>query len=192
MLRRELRNEGELRCKRCLAWQPEENFRLISRQRKDGTTWTYRAYRCRKCCSEVAGPQVRQWRSLEPNRLRINELNTQRRKRIREEAISAYGGKCVCCGERRHEFLTFDHKNGRGPVKKMQIHLELERLQRAGWPTENHQLLCFNCNGAKGVYGSCPHTWSVNEHRAPLSVEARQKLYFVESQTSGENGQQNT
>jgi hypothetical protein len=30
------------------------------------------------------------------------------------EMLSAYGGKCVCCGESEYKFLAIDHINGGG------------------------------------------------------------------------------
>jgi hypothetical protein len=31
------------------------------------------------------------------------------------------------------------------------------RLKKHGWPKEGFTILCFNCNCAKGIYGTCPH-----------------------------------
>ncbi len=74
------------------------------------------------------------------------------------EGIVVYGGKCACCGERQMEFLTLDHINGRKdePYRTTGQKAWL-RLKARGWPKDNFQLLCFNCNCAKGVYGRCPH-----------------------------------
>lgn len=74
----------------------------------------------------------------------------------------AYGGVCVCCGESEPNFLTFDHiyndgasqrrrgkfRNGIGSIARY--------LKREGYP-EGFQILCYNCNCAKGFYGMCPH-----------------------------------
>lgn len=121
-------------------------------------------------------PQRRAWR--EERKEKLNKYNREYRvenweqlkvkkveylNRIREEGIKEYGGKCVCCGEITTEFLTIDHINGRSEEevkhggravkgKKLFLHLKSK-----GWPKDNYQLLCWNCNCAKGLYGKCPH-----------------------------------
>lgn len=84
------------------------------------------------------------------------EQEKLKRQQIRQQVIEAYGRTCVCCGESTQEFLTIDHINGRAPREKRGM-LTYERLVRNGFPKENYQLLCFNCNCAKGIYGVCPH-----------------------------------
>ena len=87
--------------------------------------------------------------------IRMNRL-----KRL--QALCGYGNKCVCCGETTKEFLTFDHINGGGSK-----HRNVLKGKRAGysyykWIIDNNfpkelQILCHNCNQAKGLYGKCPH-----------------------------------
>lgn len=73
------------------------------------------------------------------------------------EGLKEYGGKCACCGESKPEFLTLDHINGRGPEEKTTGMGIWYWLKLKGWPKDNYQILCWNCNCAKGVYGQCPH-----------------------------------
>lgn len=74
------------------------------------------------------------------------------------QGILAYGGRCACCGESNAHFLTVDHISGRGDEPYRLSGKRLwQDLKRKGWPTDNYQLLCFNCNCAKGAYGQCPH-----------------------------------
>jgi len=82
------------------------------------------------------------------------------RQGLRIEVISAYGGKCVCCEEDHPHFLALDHINGTTEVKRkaerksgMGWYL---KLRREGYPS-HIQVLCHNCNAAKGFYGVCPH-----------------------------------
>jgi hypothetical protein len=84
-------------------------------------------------------------------------------RRIKLLVIAAYGGCCVCCGETTYEFLSIDHKYNDGAEerrrlgRKAQPGLALMRLIiRENFP-KRYQLLCFNCNMAKGFYGKCPH-----------------------------------
>jgi hypothetical protein len=86
------------------------------------------------------------------------EGNKKHRRKAREEAIAAYGSKCVCCGESTFEFLSFDHIAGGGSQHRKQLKgKRIETwLKQNNWP-KDFQLLCHNCNLAKGFYGSCPH-----------------------------------
>lgn len=78
--------------------------------------------------------------------------------------LSQYAGgtpKCACCGETEPKFLSIDHINGGGLQERMAnggrgatgFYLS---LKRRGYP-EGYQVLCHNCNQAKGHYGACPH-----------------------------------
>lgn len=83
-----------------------------------------------------------------------------RNRHIREEVIKKYGGKCVCCEIDIFEFLSFDHKNGRGKSHREAV---LETGQKFMlWLYKNEvqddiQVLCHNCNQSLGHYGFCPH-----------------------------------
>jgi len=80
-------------------------------------------------------------------------------RRLRKEIINAYGGKCSCCGEGQYEFLAIDHVNGGGGAHRRRkpggnaIWCE---IKKEGFP-DIYQVLCHNCNMAKGFYGACPH-----------------------------------
>ncbi|KKL16633.1 hypothetical protein LCGC14_2493630 [marine sediment metagenome] len=81
------------------------------------------------------------------------------RQRLKEETMNAYGGKCACCGEHTIQFLTIDHIDGREqPSSSKTLGTSLySTLKAKGYPTENIQVLCFNCNSAKYQCGTCPH-----------------------------------
>jgi len=67
---------------------------------------------------------------------------------------------CACCGEKySHEFLSIDHIKGR----KLHGHKTgfggiglYHLLEKEDYPN-GYQVLCHNCNFAKGKYGICPH-----------------------------------
>lgn len=86
------------------------------------------------------------------------EHTAHRHKMVRLEAFERYGGaKCACCGEATYEFLSLDHINGGGARQRRMTTLPLASwCKRHGWP-EGFQVLCHNCNQAKGYYGKCPH-----------------------------------
>jgi hypothetical protein len=90
-----------------------------------------------------------------------DEKNTKARdKRAiqRAEVLAHYGNSCVCCGESIPEFLSIDHINGGGGKHRKEI--GAGAMYR--WIIDNNfpddfQILCHNCNQAKGYYNECPH-----------------------------------
>lgn len=100
------------------------------------------------------------------NRESILSALKARDKSLKLEIITAYGGKCNCCGETHFEFLTIDHTEGGGAEHRRQkgkgrgIYKD---LKARGFPKEGYRLLCLNCNISLGFYGYCPH--KPEEHR---------------------------
>lgn len=90
------------------------------------------------------------------------DLNAQQRyrKKLRLEALVAYGMVCQCCGEYRYEFLCIDHMDGGGNAHRKEVggggNGFLKWLRDNNYP-EGYQTLCHNCNFAKHFYGKCPH-----------------------------------
>lgn len=78
-----------------------------------------------------------------------------RRNRQRHEVIQRLGGKCVFCNNDVLIFLTIDHKNGNGNQHRK----ELTSPHISSWLLENwdksvdYQVLCWNCNSARYIYG---------------------------------------
>lgn len=94
----------------------------------------------------------------------LDGLSAGKRYRVRTRlaALRAYSqGEpvCRCCGEATLEFLALDHVNGSGNKHRK----EVGTLAMADWAKRNNyppglfQVLCHNCNLAKGFYGRCPH-----------------------------------
>ena len=87
----------------------------------------------------------------------------KRREKLRREILQHYSRSlipfCNCCGETTEAFLSIDHVNGGGNQHKKQVgrHEEFYRwIIQQGFPP-GFQILCHNCNQAKGTYGECPH-----------------------------------
>ena len=101
---------------------------------------------------------MREWRekNLEHNR----KYQTNYKRRRRQTVYDHYGGKCACCGETRFEFLSIDHKDGGGTQHRLRENIRgasvIDWLLTHGLP-DGFQVLCHNCNQAKGFYGACPH-----------------------------------
>ena len=131
-------------CTRCDTVQDIECFGP-SKKTKDGK---------RSCCKTCEVANTKRWLAKNPGYL------AERNQKLRIELIAAYGGKCACCGESQYEFMSLDHiANGRGnPADRSEPSYVLwGRLRREGWPQGEFQILCHNCNLAKGFYGACPH-----------------------------------
>src|SRR3990167_3000853 len=89
----------------------------------------------------------------------INKRARFYRHKLRQECLQRYGNKCICCGENHLEFLALDHKNNDGKEHRKQIkgRLIYEWAKNNNYPAIQ-QILCHNCNLAKGFYGRCPHS----------------------------------
>lgn len=91
-------------------------------------------------------------------RLKLKELRWQQRL----QALKHYGGdppKCACCGESEPRFLEIDHINNNGNQHRKIVgkgRLVTDWLIKNNFPL-GFQILCSNCNRAKGIYGICPH-----------------------------------
>ena len=81
--------------------------------------------------------------------------------RLKKEVIGFYGGACACCGIENLAVLSIDHLNGGGSshakeLRKLGERFDYRWLKMQGFP-QGYQVLCMNCNQAKGIYGQCPH-----------------------------------
>jgi hypothetical protein len=79
-------------------------------------------------------------------------------RKARQAVLQHYGAFCVCCGETTYEFLALDHIAGGGNRHRKQLGSRwiYNEVKRLGFPPD-YQVLCHNCNQAKGFYGQCPH-----------------------------------
>jgi len=101
-------------------------------------------------------------------KVKKNVEEKKRRKIWKLKTFSVYSKRhsnseipcCRCCGQNSHiDFLTIDHIDGRKNLPKEQQNLKahglISWLTRNNYP-EGHQILCWNCNVAKGDK-ECPH-----------------------------------
>lgn len=99
-------------------------------------------------------------------RKRANDLARKRNQELRETVVKAYGGKCVCCGEKNPLFLTLDHVNNDGGQMRKKVHTS-SSTGLYMWAIKNNyppalQCLCMNCNWGKARNnGVCPHASKV-------------------------------
>jgi hypothetical protein len=82
-------------------------------------------------------------------------------RELRKRVLAEYGGACKCCSESTPEFLGIDHVANNGESHRRELgsygRSIYRWLEMNGFPKEGFQLLCHNCNMAKGLYGGCPH-----------------------------------
>ena len=104
--------------------------------------------------AERARQRVREGTSRSPER------NRRSRARLKAQVITAYGGRCVCCGETETEFLSIDHVNGGGTRERKVVNgggLSW-RLARDSGYSDCYRVLCLNCNwSAHQGNGICVH-----------------------------------
>jgi len=132
-------------CTKCKKRKVLSSFRILNPGYLD--SW------CKKCFKEYQ----EQYRKNYYKKWR--KYSQTRDQKLKQEVIKTYGGKCKCCGETISEFLTIDcKKNGVELHKKFRYGTNFYRwLKKHNYPKRNFQLLCMNCNFAKGMYGKCPH-----------------------------------
>lgn len=92
--------------------------------------------------------------------------NTRRKLKI--DAINAYGGKCDCCGIDNYEFMAIDHIYGNGNKHRKDNKIgggqQFYRwLKKQNYPS-GFRVLCHNCNMSYGLYGYCPHQNSIKKY----------------------------
>lgn len=100
------------------------------------------------------------------------------RAQVKLEMLNALGRKCQCCGEDNPLFLTLDHVQNdgakhRASFNSTNVELIYQQAKREGWPKDKYQLLCMNCNFARGHFGSCPHEEGKTSEMVYADLESR-------------------
>lgn len=115
---------------------------------------------CNTCYTKVLKKRSPKYREDSNNRTRAWN------KKIRFLVLSHYSTNtpvCACCGEGTLEFLCIDHTNNNGSedrkITKGSGSKTYVWLYKHGYPP-GYQVLCHNCNMAKGFYGKCPHQYA--------------------------------
>ena len=94
-------------------------------------------------------------RNIEAMRMRARRQKAM----LKAELLTAYGGRCMCCGETAPEFLSIDHANGDGQEHRKRVGSGgvWGDLRRQGYPREGYRLLCMNCQFGTMRGKACPH-----------------------------------
>lgn len=147
-------------CSQCQAKLSSKNTRLsvLTRKRKGGY--------CRNCVAKYNRRLYHTFDRAKKEKYIIQAAENARRreKKIKILVFKWYGGLCVCCKEKRLDFLSLDHikddgfkyrnKKGRGGTRLYQI----IRKKGLNKKPNNLQILCYNCQmGKRFNNGFCPH-----------------------------------
>lgn len=106
-------------------------------------------------CTECKREYNRQYEVV--HRAERTKAHREYRRVRRLQILEHYGGKCACCGETESKFLSLDHiNNDAANDRKMYGRASWQVAIQKGMPN-TFQVLCHNCNLAKGFYKVCPH-----------------------------------
>lgn len=96
------------------------------------------------------------------------------RAKLKLDMLNALGWVCYCCGEDHPLMLTLDHVKNDGHTYREQYNeQQIYRLARkSGWPKDEYQVLCMNCNFAKGHFGECPHKMGLSKEESTSIIKA--------------------
>lgn len=175
------------KCIKCLKEKPIEEFyaHAIAADKHSNRCKECDKARTRAWSKTLTKEKIREYnqRAYKKNKKKINAYNLRKfyekrdyynakrqvnakkyRELVREEVFNKYGGsppKCECCGEKHKEFFTIDHidNNGTAHRKSLGIYGGFAFycwLRKNNFP-DGYQVLCMNCNLAKGFRGGCPH-----------------------------------
>lgn len=141
--------------------KPHEGPCIDCNERPPSAWGGSRCLRClgrRRRAAEREDPEV-----YERVKQRARDHANAAHARLRAEVVAAYGSACACCAESQVVFLALDHINGGGNAHRRSIGsgsgsaTSLYRdVKGRGFPRDEFQLLCHNCNFAKS-HGGCPH-----------------------------------
>lgn len=131
------------RCSKCREYLPKNRFHR-DRLKKYGIR-----YKCAACASDRTEKELQD----------LRHYSREMRKTKKRLVLKGYGSKCACCGEKNPKFLTIDHIAGGGRKHRRKLGGQsyfYTFLIKNNFP-KGYQIMCMNCNFAKGVYRKCPH-----------------------------------
>ncbi len=124
----------------------------IDKQKKDELR-----YECKRCCRS----RMRSYYLINNDKIKTKnrKYSKVKSRKDRLRIIELYGGRCTCCEERRVEFLTLDHIDGKGNQHRKELGIShyLSRILSEGYQPDKYRILCMNCNWSIGKWGYCPH-----------------------------------
>lgn len=134
---------------------------MKTREEKNKYNREWRANNKERTAEQRRTYKKRNWDTVS-ERLRLNKVAARLKDKVM--AIDHYSqgkNECACCKEKGVPFLTIDHVKGGGHQHRKEVRLYYlpTWLRIRSYPT-GYQILCFNCNLAKGSKPECPHVSS--------------------------------
>ncbi|HEY1646272.1 MAG TPA: hypothetical protein VGF75_08015 [Candidatus Saccharimonadales bacterium] len=113
-------------------------------------------------------------------------LGKRYRTKLKLDVLNAFNRECDCCGETNPHFLTLDHVQNDGNIHRQELNNYqcMAEARKEGFPKEKYQLLCMNCNFAKGHYGECPHKLGLTSEELYEKLEKTQIRFGKKFQNS--------
>lgn len=101
-------------------------------------------------------------RALPPDTGALTHTQKYHKNRDREQRLRVHeaygGGECRCCQENHFEFLSLDHVQEDGAAHRRSLgHVSVYTWAETHNFPPGLQVLCMNCNFAKGIDKECPH-----------------------------------
>jgi hypothetical protein len=99
---------------------------------------------------------------------------------LKFQVFEGLGNKCACCGEDHLHFMTVDHVQNDGADHRRElgstnIEVIYRQVVKDNFDPLKWQMLCMNCNFAKGHYGVCPHKTGITAEMAKQKMQERIK-----------------
>jgi len=154
------------KCQKCLQKKLCSEFFLHQRWCKECNQIYQREWKKRKYLEDpkLFRTRVDKWRKDNPEKAK--EISRSYLMRLKELVFSHYSKSgCSCCGEKEIKFLTIEHSKNNGAEERKRIFGDSRKgggsrfylyLKRNNFP-KGYDVLCYNCNCAKGFYKVCPH-----------------------------------
>lgn len=148
-------------CNKCSIDKPVSEFWKMHKKEK---TFKY-SVKGKSVYAPICKECGRIYRRTNPEYVRKTKIRIKEyQRKVKIEVFNHYSNediRCQCCNEKEIKFLCLDHIDGGGGEERKRLNgrggvIFYAYLKAHKYP-EGYQLLCFNCNGAKGIYGFCPH-----------------------------------
>ena len=116
-------------------------------------------YTCRVCQREFIPEFVKKRPRQFCSKLCMNRNRRGELRRKLWESLASIGFKicCSCCGTDNKIFLNIDHVRNNGAQERKEISNTHRFHRRIIEHPGDYQILCWNCNMAKFLLGTCPH-----------------------------------
>lgn len=174
----------DMKCKHCSRPKlPDSDYCGFCRANKSrAKSQNRKIWRESKLCVECGQDPLPNTTLCQKHTIALTARKDKYRREVKLAALRHYSSgdpKCSCCGETETDFLTIDHIAGGGNKHRKEVGgIFTIWLRKQGYP-EGYRVLCFNCNIARGLFGTCPH-----ERLKPQPLVADEQSSLTDLSTS--------